>query len=144
MYSKHKSGAIAELKAAQYFIEHDYEIFFPMSMHSIIDFIALKDNNAIRVQVKSAYYMKRSTGASYIQVTTRRNSSIYGHQCYKKDDYDLLVVLYENRLWIFPCEDVYNFQSIVLDKGQQTRRAGKNNFDASQYEINLTNAVDMV
>lgn len=133
MYSRHKSGAIAELKAAQFFLENDYEIFFPTTA-STADFIAMKGSELIRVQVKSAYYMERP-GSSYVQVTTRRNSGEYVGKLYTKEDYDLLVVVYEDKLWIFPVEDVCHLQSIILEKGQQVRRAGVKNFNPDPYRV---------
>lgn len=134
MYDRHKSGAIAELKVATFFLENDYEIFFPTTP-SIVDFIALKDDKCVRVQVKNAYRMERETGKYYIQATTRRNSGKFVSKLYKKDDYDLLAITYQDQLWIFPCEDVCHLQSIVLEKGQQERRASKGNFNADPYRV---------
>lgn len=134
MYSRHKSGAIAELKAAQYFLSKDYEIFFPTTQSSV-DFIARKNKELIRVQVKSAYLVTMPSGKSYLRIMNRRKRGTGIDTTCTDDDYDVLVGVYGDRLWVFHIDVVSKLREITLEKNYEERKLRRDTFDSSTYEI---------
>jgi hypothetical protein len=131
--SKHRNGATGELKAAAYFSEQGYEIYSPWYGAGSIDFIAVKQQEIIRVQVKSAYWTRRPSGCEYLQVTIRKGAG--GNQSYTKEDCDVIVVVHENKLWQFPVEAVIGKMTINLERKQYVRQRTSNAFDPSSYQI---------
>jgi hypothetical protein len=131
--NRHQTGFVAELKAATYYAEQDYEIYWPNLTQSSIDFIALKGREIRRVQVKSAYWIHRKTGASYLQATIRKGCD--SNQSYSKEDCDDICIVGEGRIWIIPVEKVPSLQTVIVEKGQQTRRGDPRNFDPSPYLV---------
>lgn len=133
MNSKHKNGTIAELKAAVYYEEKGWTVFWPTSSQSPCDFIAACGVMNLRIQVKAAYKFTRPSGCSYVQVTIRKGSG--GSKKYTEEDCDLIVVVYEDRIWVFPREDIIPYTTINLENGQKLRKKTKGVIDASIYRV---------
>ena len=139
MDSKHQNGAEAELRAALWYTEQGYTIFWPSATHTPCDFIALNKgtNEIVRVQVKSAYWMTRPTGRSYLMCTTRKGCCSGGYDTYTEDDCDVIVISDRSkRLWVIPVDALEGAQSVCLDKGQDDRtRRTKRSFSPEKYEV---------
>lgn len=132
MKSQHLTGYISEQKAALYFAELGYIIYWPNHSQSSCDFIACKDEELIRIQVKSAYWMTNPTGKNYLQATVKKGSS--GLDSYTKQHCDLIVaVAKDGRIWVIPIEDIGKIQMIVLDKKVKIRKSYAK--DWSVYEV---------
>ena len=111
-------GAASELKAQQWFLENDYQVFTPVIQHGIADFIAYKDGVYSKVQVKTAYTMD-SGDYNYLLVRlgrsqhTRQGTKTRTYDPSNPDDcFDILFVVYENQLWFVPAN--------VIPKGKKT------------------------
>ena len=127
MDSKHKNGTIAELKAALYYEEHGWSVFWPTSSQTPCDFIAVNGKTVLRIQVKSGYEFKRPSGRGYIQSTIRKGSG--GNKRYSNEDCDLIVVVYEDAIWVIPVEDTRNYTTINLQNLQEVRKSYKPRWD---------------
>lgn len=53
MDNRHKRGLVSELKAAALYAERGFEIFWPSSGQSSVDFIAYKKGDLRKIQVKT-------------------------------------------------------------------------------------------
>ena len=131
--SKHKNGTIAELKAALWYEEKGWTVFWPTSTQSPCDFIAACGKINLRIQVKSAYWMKRPSGCTYLQVTIRKGSG--GHKKYTEEDCDLVIVVYEDKLWVFGPEVYNKYTTINLENGQKFRQKSQGVLDATIYRV---------
>jgi hypothetical protein len=129
--SKHLNGYLAEQKAALYYSKLGYIIYWPNHSQSPCDFIACKEDDLIRVQVKSPYWMIRSTGCEYLQCTIRKGAKKDSY--YTKKECDVILAAYENRIWIIPIEDIGNNTNIIVDRKQEIRRSHAK--DWSHYEV---------
>lgn len=58
MIPRHKSGTVAELKAATYFAEQGYDVFFPITLNPKADLIVSRGDTTLKVQVKKATWSK--------------------------------------------------------------------------------------
>lgn len=132
--SKHKNGTLAELKAACWFVENGYEIYWPQMAQSSCDFVAGTKSELIRIQVKSAYWMERPSGARYLQATTRKGCGTNGYDKYTKEDCDLIVVVADEGLWCIPVGELGGSQSVTLLKDQHERKARAGRKDWSQFK----------
>lgn len=131
MKAKHQSGFVSELVVATSYAKNGYEVYWPGFTQSSIDFIAVKNREMIRVQVKTAYWMTRHSGATYLQATVRKGCS--GNDSYTIDDCDVICITDGERIWCIPIEVASTLQTVVVDKGQQIRRPDPRNFDANPY-----------
>lgn len=96
MYKNHKTGAISESKAHQWFLENDYEIYTPFASHNGYDFIAVKNNTTCYIQVKSAYEDKEG----HITGSVRRGCGVNKQKKY--DDKTTFMFVHRNELWMIP------------------------------------------
>lgn len=133
MDSKHKNGTIAELKAALYYEEKGWTVFWPTSSQSPCDFIAACGKVNLRIQVKAAYWTKRPSGCTYLQVTMRKGAG--GSKRYTSEDCDLIVVVHEDKIWIFGQEISEQYTTINLENGQKIRKKTEGVIDASIYRV---------
>ena len=96
LYPEHFKGAVSELKAAQWFLEKGMQVYMPVVQQSCVDFIVDLEGFK-RVQVKTAT-INRSGKNEYLQVRTQLTNK---YQKFKPSElYDLLVVVYEDELWV--------------------------------------------
>jgi hypothetical protein len=136
MYNRHQTGHKSELVAAAWYVENEYEIYCPCFTQSSCDFIAVKNKEIKRVQVKTAYTFSRPSGANYVQATTRKGPA-KGNICnfYTKDDCDEIVIVYQQDLWVIPVEHLNGLQSVVLFKDVKFPRKSSADFKAEQYKV---------
>jgi len=103
------SGAIAENTAANYFLANGYEVWWPAVQQSRADFVVSKDRKYLKVQVKKATW-SFSKPNEYLQVRVER-----GNKRYEPGDFDLFVVVDEQRVWVIPDNDLAGKTSLSLD-----------------------------
>lgn len=133
MHTRHNNGLVGELKAATYFAEQGYEIYWPALTQSAVDFIAVKGSETLKIQVKNAYWMSRPSGARYLQVTTRKG--VGGSRTYSELDCDYVVCVHEESIWAFPVSVATLYRTINLEKGQDIRKSKKNTLDVSIWKV---------
>lgn len=121
MNKDHLTGSISELKAAQYFLSQGYQVYFPVVRQGKVDFVIEKEKLE-RVQVKTATWNKVKNH-KFLQCRVRSTNK---YQTEPKDGhYDLLVVVYEDNLWIIPSSEIHSSNISLITKN--------NNW--SQYKI---------
>lgn len=131
---QHKTGYISEQIAALHFAERDYIIYWPNHSQSSCDFIACKDEEIIRVQVKSAYWSKNKNNKQYLICTVRKGHGQSSN--YSRKECDMIFIVFENRKWIIPIKELSNEHGITLDRKQPKERNWKSsNKDWSLYEV---------
>ena len=136
MDAKHIKGAASELKAQQWFLENDYQVFTPVIQQGIADFVVYKDNVFSKVQVKTAYTMD-SGDYNYLLVrlgrstATRQGPKTRTYNSEDSDDcFDILFVVYENQLWLLPSDEIPDNKMTVYFNGK-----GRNGWDSDRFLV---------
>ena len=129
-------GAASELKAQQWFLENDYQVFTPVIQHGIADFVVYKDGVFSKVQVKTAYTMD-SGEYNYLLVRLGRTGRQGRHTVTRTYDignpddcFDILFVVYENQLWFVPSDDIPEGKKTVYFNGP-----GRNGWNSDVYSV---------
>lgn len=130
MNERHRVGVTAELYTAYRLSEAGYGIYFPFLTQSKCDLVVQhKDGPLLKVQVKKAT-RSSSNGHPFIQVRLAASDS----SMYRDGDFDLLAMVYEDRLWLFPWQFVKDKTSmsfsIFTDCPSKRKRR-----DISEYEV---------
>lgn len=99
----HSKGAANELKAASYYLDNGFQAYFPVVQQGKVDFVIEKDNQLRRVQVKTASWNK-ANNHSYLQCRTRTTNKFQREP--KDNDYDLLVIVFEEEIWEIPAPEI--------------------------------------
>lgn len=97
----HLLGSSSELFAASRFVLKGHCVYFPAMSQSKADFVADVDGRLVKVQVKSATQFNPKY-PHLIQV--RLGGS--GRTRYEAEDFDLLAIVFQDRLWVLPTTDV--------------------------------------
>lgn len=97
-------GAASELKAAAYFLEAGWEVFFPAVQQGSADFVIRKDSNYKSVQVKTATNIKNPCGISYLQCRTRLTNK--DQSPLPSQIADVWAVCFEEMLWVIPADEI--------------------------------------
>lgn len=105
-YDAHLTGALNELRVQTHYTRNGWDVFTPIHNKTRADFIAVKQEIVIRVQVKTAQYNN-----GYIQ-----SRLDIGGTTYTKEDCDVIAFVLDERLWIAPVEQVEGYTSINLGK----------------------------
>ena len=130
-------GAASELKAQQWFLENDYQVFTPVVQQGIADFVVYKDGVFSKVQVKTAYTMD---SGEYNYLLVRLGRSQFTRQGVKTrtydpsnpdDCFDILFVVYENQLWFVPSDDIPDGKKTVYFNGP-----GRNGWNSDVFQVN--------
>lgn len=125
-HSTHIRGAVSEYRAASWYIERGFNVYWPAVHAGEVDFLIEKDGKYQRVQVKSAGW-----DGAYLRAVIHSKRS----GGYTADSFDLLVIVYEERLWEIPWNGSGLPNRIRLakrgDPGWRPPRA----FDGTPYEI---------
>lgn len=127
----HLKGSINELVAAQYFLKEGHQVYFPVVQQGKVDMIIEKfeSQSLARVQVKTAYW-NIADGYKYLQCRVRTTN---GDQRLPSDlDYEFLVIVYENEMWIIPAELVTSSNITLRDE-----KRGRPEWD--KYKIGVLN-----
>lgn len=124
-YDAHKTGALNELKAQLLYTERGYDVFTPIHNKTRADFIAVKDKEILRVQVKTAQY-----NGDYIQARLDINDTRY-----TAEDCDVIVFILNGRIWIAPIAEIYGLSSICLGKVDGLEYQSRKQYDPTRWEI---------
>lgn len=125
----HYKGASNELKAAAYFLSQGHQVFFPMMQQGVVDFVIDSPDGLKRVQVKTASLNTGFSTYDYIQCRLARGSN---DPRYSSDAFDLLVVIYEDRMWVIPWSEISSTNICLSSTNPQYAPRGR---DYSEYEV---------
>ena len=112
MDNNHVKGINSELKAMSYYNKLGYEIYTPLAAQSRADFVYDNGESLVKVQVKTATWSK-SGEYSYLQCRLK-SRNLYSTM-YRDGDFDEIVFVDEDRLWVAPWKDIQGKTSICLD-----------------------------
>lgn len=105
LYPEHTKGSASELTAAIYFLKQGHQVYFPVVRQGKVDLIVEKFESQIlaRMQVKTATW-NISGDKKYLQCRTLSTNK--DKRLPSDMDYEFLVVVYENEIWVIPSEKV--------------------------------------
>lgn len=106
---------LAEITAQMYYIKEGYEIYTPIMPQSKCDFIASRDSETLKVQVKKATENPTKSG-TYLQIRLQGKPTDFSVREYTKDDFDELLVVHSVGLWRFPVDLVLDKKSFTFGK----------------------------
>jgi hypothetical protein len=100
---EHIKGAVSEYRAAQYYLEQGYQVYWPAVQQGVVDFVVEKSGVLKRVQVKTAT-MNKCKHLRYLQCRTTRGR--VNTKVYEQGMYDVLFIVYEDQKWIIPAQEI--------------------------------------
>ncbi|MCB0627937.1 MAG: hypothetical protein KDC43_29430 [Saprospiraceae bacterium] len=106
------SGMISEYKAAQFFTEIGWRVYWCFESQSKDDFIINKGNIFKKVQVKTATW-SRSGKYKYLQCRVS-NRNRYPNPKYVVEDFDLIVFIDGDNIWIADITEILGMNSVAL------------------------------
>lgn len=136
MIPAHKSGSLAEMKAATYMIEEGYDVFFPITMNPKTDFVAIKDGEVIRVQVKKASWSK-SGNYNYLQCRLLGKDNGSSQRVYKMNDFDELIIIEGSWVWRVPVKDIIGRTSLCLDTDNPNPKLTNKGYNPRDWLVRL-------
>lgn len=129
----HVNGIRSELKVQQYYNELGYDIFLPLCGASRADLIYDDGENIVKVQVKTATWSKAGD-VNYLQCRLK-NRNLYSNM-YRDGDFDKIVFVDGDRLWIAPWEEVKGKTSICLDSNREGYSPNSKDYAPSKWLVN--------
>lgn len=132
----HRNGSIAELTAATFMVKKGYDVYFPITINPKADFIATKDDETLKVQVKKASWSK--TGDfKYLQVRILGKLKGDHQRIYKLNDFDVLMVVDSDtdRIWYIPVEEVIGRTSLYLDTTNPNPRVSRRDYNPDTWLV---------
>lgn len=117
-YTNHRIGCVSELKAQMFYAKEGYEIFTPLGP-TVCDFIAVKGEEVIRVQVKTV-----NTAGRVLCINTARNKNSAKRSGkkplpYSKKDCDAIIAVLGDNLWAILSEKIGERQTLCISKMTQ-------------------------
>jgi len=133
MNSQHLTGSIHELKAASYFASLGYSVYWPLLTQSRCDFVIELEGVFQKVQVKTAT-QSYAGNFNYLQCRLKTRNK-FG-KVYKDGDFDIIVFIYEEKMWLALWEEVKGLVSVCLgsDNPEYKPRADKT-YDPIKWRI---------
>lgn len=127
-------GLTSELKVASWYSENGYSIYWPLSTQSRCDFLAERDGNFTKVQVKKATWSQ--TGPNkYLQC--RLMSRNKHSRWYVEGDFDEIVFIDDaNRMWRTTFDVVKDLVSVALDGTKEGYKTRSVLYDPNEWRIN--------
>lgn len=132
MDNNHLTGSIHELKAATYAASLGYSVYWPLLTQSKCDFIIEIDNRFSKVQVKTATNSKAG-GYNYLQCRLRSRNK-YGKE-YKEGDFDIIVFIYEDQMWVANWEQVKGLVSVCLGSDNPNYKPREKEYDPNTWKV---------
>lgn len=133
-YKYHVQGSLAELKTASEFVSHGFFVYFPITSLAPFDFIAVKEGNMYRIQVRSS---SRQLKSGVYKLDLRSSNPLY-YKNFDSNSCDILVCyLYQDdTLCYVKSSEIANVSGInfkhSVGKSNQHRQwiiSGFDNFD---------------
>lgn len=110
----HLTGPASEYTAAAHFLAQGHQVWWPASKQSRADFVVEMGGNFNKVQVKTASWSK-SGKYKYLQCRLQRDTrNPYGGSFYRPEDFDLLVIVRDSRIWLVPHDKIAGKTSLCL------------------------------
>ena len=101
----HLLGAENELRAQAWYLRRGYHVYIPVVQQGCIDFIAHKDGEYVRVEVKTASHTVQNTGSRQFGCCIA--SSKRKFELLKENDmFDILFVVHEEDCWALPLKEI--------------------------------------
>lgn len=132
MEINHTQGVRSELKAMDYYNNLGYQIYTPLSAQSRADFVYDSGNSVVKVQVKTATWSV-SGNISYLQCRLKSRNDY--SKMYKDGDFDEIVFVDGDRLWIAPWEDVKDKTSVCLDSNRLDYKPNTKDYDPNNWLV---------
>lgn len=132
----HQNGSVAELTAATFMVKRGYDVYFPITINPKADFIATKDDETLKVQVKKASW-SRTGNFKYLQVRVIGKLKGDYQRVYKLNDFDVLMVVDSDtdRIWYIPVEEVVGRTSLYLDTTNPNPRVSNRNYNPATWLV---------
>jgi hypothetical protein len=138
--SNRVKGAISEFRAAIWYMEQGYQVFFPASDGGIVDFVAYKPGQRpLLIQVKTAHWIT-SSGCKYLQLRIGRTRLVGGvpkkdwSPDRAEDHYDELFVVYENSMWRIKKDQFpKGKKTLYFDRG--SGGSGRTGYDSNAWKV---------
>ena len=129
MNTKLATGAANELRAAAYYTEQGWEVFWSPAAQGAADFLMQREGEVRAVQVKTAHVMERS-GRTETRLYLKRSNGTR----YLTSDFDILaVVCSTGRMWSIPFNNLPSVTTITLHSPDGE---GNNRHDYDKYMVN--------
>lgn len=112
MLVQHKSGLLAELYVAGYFVEEGWDLYWPHAPQSRADFVVSKGTKTLTVQCKKATWSKAGP-YEYLQarLSSRNKES---RPKYEEGDFDLIAFTDMNSIWLTEFSQIKDMTSVCL------------------------------
>ena len=107
------SGVSSELFVAHKLTELGYEVFLPVMTQSKVDFLVMKNNQVLKVQVKKASW-STTHEFQYLQARIHGKSKRDPSKFYTKDDVDYFAITDNEKVWWIPYEEIGHQTSVCL------------------------------
>ncbi|AGF91032.1 hypothetical protein SXHG_00010 [Synechococcus phage MRHenn-2013a] len=133
MDNKHMTGVKSELRAAIWFSERGYSVFFPLLTQSRVDFVVIKGPECIRVQVKTATW-SISGKYKYLQVRLKSRDR-QPKQLYSKEEVDVIFVIKDDNYWMIPIGDVEGLTSLCLESTNPKPKYHNKQYNPESYRV---------
>jgi len=133
----HYNGSAAEYRAAAWFLENGYMVWWPSVHQDAADFMVSKSGKYRRIQVKKAAWSRRHRGSRryYLQVVINRGTE--GRRVYSAKDIDYVMAVDGERLWLIPFKSIRAARSLMLDKKgpAQLNQPTRLRYDPSEWRV---------
>ena len=88
------AGTLGEIKAAAHLVSLGYRIFWPLDSHDKFDLVAFKDNQFLKVQVKSSSFRTKASKSWIVTLdnVTHKSGGGVERRTISNDNCDLLAV----------------------------------------------------
>lgn len=122
----HYKGASNELRAASYYLDLGFQVYFPVCQQGAVDFIVDKGSQGLlKVQVKTATWVKAGNN-KYLQSRTRLTNK---YQDIKPIElYDIFFVVSDSGLWEIP-------SSLIKSSNLCLQNTGKNRVQWQEFKV---------
>lgn len=134
--SSHIRGARNELIAADFFMSHGWDVYFPLMTQSKADLIVTKGSRVKKIQVKTITYCK--VGNHTYRQCRLCTSNQRQDKFYKLGDFDYLLFV-DNRdesLYLAPFRDIQGLTSVCFGSDNKVPRKGsKKSYDYESWKV---------
>ena len=126
------TGLRSELKAAEYYVSEGYALYWPMVTQSRCDFVVEKEGLFKKIQVKTGTWSK--AGAyKYLQVRLKTRNRL--STSYTEGDFDEIVFVSDDSLWVAPWRDISDLVSVCLLGTKPGYKPRSSKYDSATWRI---------
>tara|TARA_R110002153_G_scaffold80843_2_gene205074 strand:- start:1076 stop:1462 length:387 start_codon:yes stop_codon:yes gene_type:complete len=125
MYTS-RTGEVSEMLVGLEYLRKEWEVFTPVGHDTQVDLVVIKGARIKRVQVKSVY----DCGG-----LLRANIDHNGEAKYTSERVDVLVCVWQNKIWSIPMEDVEGETTLNFGRLDGVVSKPRNGFDHTKYLV---------